>query len=119
MREATYGPRSRHNASLLIEAASELGYPTSVVKTTRGGYRVPEDVLEAALGIEKVEEGVFYPAPDDSPAEPQEAAPDEVANKPRGNASREEWAKFAEPRGITVTDDMSRDDIKNLVNKEE
>lgn len=62
MNEATYGPRSKANARLLLDAAAGLGYPSRVVKTSRGGYTVPQDVLDAALGVEKIEEGVFYPA---------------------------------------------------------
>ena len=116
--EATYGPRSKANAAMLVQAARDLGYPTSVVKTTRGGYRVPKDLLEAALDIQNIEEGVVYPAPDENVSEGHEDAPAED-EKPRGNASREAWAEYAEAHGVTVTDDLSRDDIKNLVNEEE
>lgn len=119
MAEATYGPRSKNNATMLVNAARDLGYPTSVVKTTRGGYKVPQDVLDAALGVENIEEGVFYPAPDENVSEERTAAPAEV-EKPRGNASREAWAQYALTRfGVEVTDDLSRDDIKDLVNEEE
>lgn len=104
---------------MLVNAARDLGYPTSVVKTTRGGYKVPQDVLDAALGVQSIEEGVFYPAPDENVSEERTAAPTEV-EKPRGNASREAWADYALTRfGIEVTDDLSRDDIKDLVNEEE
>lgn len=92
---------------MLLRTARDLGYPTSVVKTTRGGYVVPEDVLEAALGVQGIEEGITYPAPDES-------AP-EGLGKPRGNASREAWAEYAKSRGAQITDDLSRDDIKNMV----
>jgi hypothetical protein len=128
MEYATYGPRSRHNATLLVRAAEALGYPTSVVKTTRGGYKVPQEVLDAALGVENIEEGVTYPAPSEPASEGQTDvlapegqadAPAEV-ERPRGNASREAWAQYTLTRfGIEVTDDLSRDDIKNLVNEEE
>lgn len=118
MADATYGPRSKHNATLLVNAARDLGYPTSVVKTTRGGYNVPQEVLDAALGVDGIEEGVFYPAPDENVSAGQEDAPAED-DKPRGNASREAWADYAQAHGFEVTDDQSRDDIKNLVNEEE
>lgn len=118
MTDATYGPRSKQNATLLVNAARDLGYPTSVVKTTRGGYKVPQDVLDAALGVGGIEEGVFYPAPDENVSEGQPDASAED-DKPRGNASREAWADYASSHGIEVTDDQSRDDIKNLVNEEE
>jgi len=118
MANATYGPRSKHNATLLVQAARDLGFPTSVVKTTRGGYTVPQEVLDAALGVEGIEEGVFYPAPDENPSEEQNDAPAED-EKPRGNASHAAWADYAKSHGFEITEEMSRDDIKNLVNEEE
>jgi hypothetical protein len=118
MDEVTYGPRSKANATLLLQAAAALGYPSRVVRTGRGGYLVPQDVLDAALGVDKIEEGVFYPAPPEPPSEEQTDVP-VVDDKPRGNASREAWADYAKTLGITVGDDLSRDDIKNLVNEEE
>jgi hypothetical protein len=118
MADVTYGPRSKANATMLVNAARDLGYPTSVVKTTRGGYKVPEDLLDAALGVQDIQEGVVYPAPDENVSEGQTDAPAED-EKPRGNASREAWADYAKAHGIDVGDDLSRDDIKNLVNEEE
>ena len=119
MSEVEYGPRSKANAQMLLAAAAALGYPSRVVKTSRGGYMVPQDVLDAALGVEKIEEGVFYPAPPEPPSQGQADA-SVTDEKPRGNASREAWALYTRTRlGIEVTDDLSRDDIKNLVNEEE
>lgn len=118
MTDATYGPRSKANATLLVQTARDLGYPTSVVKTTRGGYKVPQDLLDAALGIQNIEEGVTYPAPPENVSQEPSAASDE-GDKPRGNASREAWAEYAQAHGVEVTDDLSRDDIKDLVNEEE
>lgn len=118
MSEVEYGPRSKANAQMLLAAAAALGYQSRVVKTSRGGYLVPQDVLEAALSVEKIEEGVFYPAPPEPPSVEQEPAP-VTDDKPRGNASREAWADHAKTLGVHVGDDLSRDDIKNLVNEEE
>ena len=117
MKPGFYGPRSRANAALLIAAAESLGHPTSVVKTARNGYTAPQDVIDAALGISEIEEGVTYPAPTESEPEGQEQAA--AVEKPRGNASREAWAEYVSSLGLTVGDDLSRDDIKNLVNEEE
>lgn len=118
MSEVIHGPRSKANARLLLDAAAALGYPARVVKTARGGYLVPQDVLDTALGVEQIEEGVFYPAPPEPPSESQEDG-SATAEKPRGNASREAWADYAKSLGVNVGDDLSRDDIKNLVNEEE
>jgi len=119
MKPGFYGPRSRANAALLIAAAESLGHPTSVVKTARNGYTAPQDVIDVALGVSGIEEGVTYPAPSEPEPEGQDEGSTAVET-PRGNASREAWAKYAFDRfGIEVTDDLSRDDIKNLVNEEE
>lgn len=115
---ADYGPRSKANARLLLATASALGYPSSIVKTSRVGYSVPQDVLDAVLGVDKIKEGVFYPAPTDTSVEGRADGPMPV-ERPRGNASREAWADYANALGLYVNDDLSRDDIKNLVNEEE
>lgn len=36
-------------------------------------------------------------------------------DRPRGNASREEWATYASGRGVDVTGQMGRDDIRAAV----
>ena len=36
-------------------------------------------------------------------------------NAPRGNASREAWAEYAVGRGVEVTGEMTRDDIRDAV----
>ena len=46
--------RSADKATLLLAAAEELGLDASVVRTTSGGYIVPEDVAdEAGLSEDK------------------------------------------------------------------
>lgn len=117
MENTFHGPRSKANAQALLGAAKRLGYPATVVRTTRSGYLAPQDVVDGALGVEHIKEGVEYPAPSPAPSEPPswnwphaEAIP-----KPRGNGSREAWAEYAEAQGVEITDDLSRDDIKNLV----
>lgn len=109
-----YGPRSRENARLLLDAAAELGYPSTVVKTTKGGYTAPEDVVEMATGIAGIEEGETYPAPDGEQEENK--APVERPNK---GASREEWKNYAESIGIEVVDDDKRDGIVEKVEAKE
>lgn len=49
---------------------------------------------------------------DDWPdAEPEQAA--ELPAEPRGNASRQEWATYAVSLGVEVTDDMTRNKIRD------
>lgn len=121
-----YGPRSKRNARLLVNAARELGYPTSVVKTTMGGYNAPDAVVNEALGVEEIKEGVEYPAPSPEPAsipvpEPDPEPVQETAPKvkcPKGNASRGAWAAYAQSLGVTVDDRMTRNQIRDLAKKE-
>lgn len=99
MDELTYGPRSRKNARNLIEAAKELGYATSVVRTSFAGYIAPRDVVEHVMGVTEavkdIEEGVTYP----EPSKAVQAAPETPA-APRGNASRKIWEDFAREVGV-------------------
>lgn len=103
-----YGPRSRANARMLIEAATGLGHPSSVVKTTTTGYRVPRDVLEVALGVEKIQPGVEYPEPEiAAPRPPDDPEP------PRAGpgSSRAAWADYARKLGVEIDDETTRYDI--------
>lgn len=106
MANTFHGPRSKANAKALLEAAKLLGYPSTVVRTTRTGYMAPEDVVQTVLGVAHIEQGVQYPAPEPEPT---------PIPKPRGNGSREAWAEYAASQGVEITDDLSRDDIKNMV----
>jgi hypothetical protein len=110
MKPGFYGPRSRANARLLIDTATALGYPTSVVKTTRSGYTAPEDVIQAILGVSGIEEGVTYPAPAEvAPAGAQ------TLERPNNGASRAEWVAYAESVGIEVTADDNRNGLVKKV----
>jgi hypothetical protein len=40
---------------------------------------------------------------------------DPPLSEPRGNASRVVWAQYAESRGVAVTDDMTRNEIRGAV----
>lgn len=42
---------------------------------------------------------------------------DDASERPAGNASLEKWAAYAEAQGVTVTEDMKRDDIVAAVDK--
>lgn len=111
MNLAFHGPRSKANAKALLEAAKSLGHVPQVVRTTRSGYLAPQDVVDVVLGVENIKEGVEYPPPPESVPEAQTEP-----ERPRGNASREAWAEYVSKRlGVEITDDLSRDDIKNMV----
>lgn len=81
----------------------------------------PDDELSAEVA-EKITnpdvwaEGSDLPEPvvDEPPA--PAADTDQDPNRPRGNASREEWATYATGK-VEVTGQMSRDDIKAAVDQ--
>lgn len=106
-----YGPRSRENARLLLKAAEDLGYEPQVIRTARGGYEAPEDVVEAVLGVSEIEEGKEYPAPDE--------AKDDTPQRPNNGASREDWKNYAESIGVEVAVDDKRDGIIEKVDAKE
>lgn len=127
-----YGPRSRENARLLLDAAKELGYPPSVVKTARNGYTAPQDVIDIAAGISDIEEGKTYPAPDDIPTltnevneenkdEADKAQPVETKKleRPNNGASREDWKNYAESIDVVVEESDKRDGIIEKVDAKE
>ena len=95
METKSFGPRSRANARKLIEAAIDLGYDVMVVRTTVGGYIAPADVVDLGSGVAGIEEGVTYPAPEESA--PEVPSPIET---PKGNAPRAVWEEFAAEHGI-------------------
>lgn len=53
------------------------------------------------------------PVEDDDPTAPPDGVAFAVA--PKGNASRDVWAKYAGIRGVTVTDEMGRNEIRAAV----
>lgn len=127
-----FGPRSRENARLLLKAAEDLGYEPQVVRTARGGYEAPEDVVEAALGIADVKEGTEYPDPsegaDGTPVLTNEAGDQDTSEaeevkteltRPNNGASREDWKNYAESIGVEVTVDDKRDGIIEKVDAKE
>lgn len=102
-----YGPRSRTNARKLIQAATDLGFDTRVVKTTVGGYDAPQEVVLRVMGIDPDEPTVV------------EKEPTEVAEKPAGNRSRDAWETYATSIGVQVDHAMTRNDIRDAVQAHE
>lgn len=127
MADTFYGPRSRENARLLLKAAEDLGHDARVVRTAKGGYLAPEDVVEAVLGVTDIEEGKEYQAPDGIPVLTDEATGDtsgaeEVetqAVRPSNGASRADWADYANAVGVEITDADKRDGIIEKVDAKE
>jgi hypothetical protein len=84
------------------------------------GRNVPDDVA-AKITNPRVWADGHIPTVPDSDAEdrvragattdPIQAAQPEVGDRPRGNASREEWASYAARLSVAVSDDMTRDAI--------
>lgn len=118
MADTFHGPRSRENARLLLKAAEELGLDARVVRTVRGGYEAPAEVVEAALEVSGIEEGKEYPAPDEAKDDAGDGA-NEPLTRPNNGASREDWKNYAESVGVEVTADDKRDGIIEKVDAKE
>lgn len=58
--------------------------------------------------------GEWVPADGDAPARTSEATED-TSGEPKGNASRAEWAAYADSLGVEYPEDAKRDDIKAAV----
>lgn len=92
-RDRLYGGTRRFVATLGHEASSEPGLPPSP--------EPPEIELASA------------PEPEPEPTINQSAPP----SLPPGNGSREAWAAYAASLGLTVTDDLARNEIRALVDE--
>ena len=57
------------------------------------------------------------PEPDSAPSESGAATPPPAA-RPQGNASRQAWLAYAQQVGLTDLDDMTRDEIRALVEQQ-
>lgn len=97
---------SKRHPNLLI---SDLGvrFVDGVLDTT------DERVINRARALSKlgvVVEGNSGPAPsNDAPSSL------DVADAPKGNASRDVWADYADSLGVTYAGDAKRDDIRQAV----
>lgn len=97
--------------------------PTNAGKANPHGPEVVSPEIHASQGIRPVKGGdVHVDEPQEQDSE-EKAHAEEVleegaqvaatVERPAGNGSREEWAAYAETQGVDVTDDMSRNDIRD------
>ena len=54
--EVPFGDKPSDQATLLLAAAEDLGLDPGVVRTTEGGFSVPQDVHDKAFPPKKSEE---------------------------------------------------------------
>lgn len=81
----------------------------------------PDDTISDAVAAKITNPKVWAQREDPPPAADQ-TPPETVVtvddpNRPRGNASREEWATYASGKDIQVTGQMNRDDIRGTVER--
>lgn len=113
-----FGPRSRDHARLLLDAAAKIGVDQHLVKTTRGGYLVPQEVLDYinSLPAEGEYVGPLDDKADDAPSEEPKAEPTEPGlDRPNVNESKALWLAYAQSVGLDVTDETSKADIIEAV----
>ena len=95
-----------------IEVPTDLAELLDAASTSAPTIEVPTDLAELLDGDDRDEE------PDDEP-EDYDDWPDDAEQavslpaEPRGNASRAEWATYAVSLGVEVTDDMTRNKIRD------
>lgn len=126
MADNFFGPRSRHNARLLLDAAAALGVDPTTIRTQAGGYLVPQEILDLLAQAIPVEEGTEYPAPVEATPQ-EEVAPEattvteEVAapKRPGKNDSKATWEEYISTLGIAIPDGATKDDLFALVDTAE
>lgn len=105
MADGFYGPRSREHARLLLDAADKVGVDQHLIRTTTGGYLVPQEVLDYLNDLPKEGEEVDAP---------EEAKP-EAKGRPNVNESKADWLAYGQSIGLDVTDETSKADIIEAV----
>lgn len=91
----------RVGRDIFVNGVCENASPEQEMYYRRHGYTIKHYVEPLAI-----------------PVDLQPAVPP-LAELPGGNASREDWAAAAAARGIEVTEEMKRDDIRELVTQHE
>jgi hypothetical protein len=92
--------------TIVTPEAPELAPPVHVLSQT------PGQIAETMRTGELPGGPAHSPVDDDPTALPVDAPAIET---PKGNASRDVWAKYAGARGVTVTDEMGRNEIRAAV----
>lgn len=80
-----FDDNSRDNAVLLLAAAEELGLPPSAVRTSEGGFEVPDEVAEKAGLLDKPKEQQQepeVPQPEPEGSEPEKEPEPEPKKTP-------------------------------------
>lgn len=141
---AFFGPRSKENARRLLALADEIGIDQRLIRTTAGGYLIPDEIEAAlvaeAIASQEVEEseivadlkeavaavnaGTEAFRQEQAEGEPEDVVEDadevpEPQARPAGNASRDAWATYAASAGVTFPEEATRGEIIALVDEKE
>jgi hypothetical protein len=112
---AFYGPRSRENARLLLDAAKALGVHPREIRTQVGGYIVPVKVVDHING-DTEETGEVAEATEVDSVSPTKDEP----KRPSTADSKAEWLAYAQDGlGLSVTDENTKAEIIEAVKVEE
>jgi hypothetical protein len=101
-----HGRRPASAVTIVTPEAPELAPPVHVLSQT------PGQIAETMRTGELPGGPAHSPVDDDPTALPVDAPAIET---PKGNASRDVWAKYAGGRGVTVTEEMGRNEIRAAV----
>lgn len=119
-KSAFYGPRSRENARLLLDAANALGVHPRDIRTQVGGYLVPEEVVDYINeGLEVSEES--EPQDHETVTEHEEQTSEGIAalTRPSTADPKADWLAYAQSLGLDVTDDNTKAEIVEAVKAKE
>lgn len=89
-----------------------------VVRVLSAGDEVPDGAVVGEHLIADQEGATSDPADDETDEQGEDGGDEVPDGAPRGNASRAAWASYATAKGVEVSDEMSREDIKAAVTRD-
>lgn len=116
-KHAFYGPRSRANARLLLDAAKALGIHPREVRTQMGGYLVPEEVVDYINRDLDIQDEDDKGGTDETPV-PVDTAK-HTPDRPSTADPKADWLAYAQAIGLDVTDENTKADIVAAAKKAE
>lgn len=114
MADNFYGPRSRQNARLLLDAAAALGIDPTTIRTQVGGYLVPQEILDLITESVPVQPDTEYPPPGEATTTVTKDE-DPAPKRPGKNDSKATWAEYAAALGLSIPENATKDDLFALV----
>lgn len=116
-----YGPRSRENSRLLLDAARALGLHPRVIRTMENGYYVPDEIVDH-INKDIVIVDLDAPAEDHETVtkhEEQDSDGKVALTRPSTADPKADWLAYSQSLGLDVTDDNTKAEIVEAVKAKE